>query len=163
MGSGKKAADPNANRPQQLKRCLGLTVAFILAVVLFSACSVSVLGGDSEPPIPQISSESGGSIKVFQSSYCWGNTCADYAAPDSMLKNNEPDIVQRGEELAASFPGKDPKEIGLTSFREQKLEKSSNKGLTFQMPDKPGVYYYLLSVSWASGDSASYAFKVKVG
>ncbi|OXM12985.1 hypothetical protein [Paenibacillus herberti] len=161
MGIGKKAADPNEYRSQQFQRCLGLTVALILAVVLFSACSMSVLGGDSEPPLPQISSESG-IIKVYQSSYCWGNVCADYAVPDTMLKDNEPDIVQKGEELTASFPGKDPKEIGLTLFRENKPEKSSNKGLIFQMPDKPGVYYYEFSGRWASGDSASYAFKVEV-
>lgn len=133
----------------------------LLLLLIATACSINLTGGGSKPPIPIIQSEAG-SIKVYQSSYCWVNECADYPAPNDLLKDNAADPVLAGEKLTVKFKGNGPEGIGATLFQDSEPKELPTNGFTFQAPEQPGTYYIGLDGRWSKGQSASYAIKVEV-
>lgn len=145
---------------------------FISVIMVLSACS---LGGDNlrpvlgkSPPIPIIHVD-GSPIKVKQNSYCWKSKCADYVGPEEMLKDQEIEQVKAGATIIFEFKGKQPTEIGLTTFHEGERIHNSLEDNIFEAPADEGTYYYLLSAYWLkdiekriSEGSSSYAFAIEV-
>lgn len=135
--------------------------AVLIAGALFVACSRGGFIGGGKPPLPKVTAD-GISIPVTQSSYCWGNTCADYADAKSMLKDQLKTVIGPGTEIRIAYKGADPRELHVTqqtsdvSFGEVKPEENS-----FSAPIEPGIYYYAVS-GWWKGGSSSGVFAVEV-
>ncbi|NQX58037.1 hypothetical protein [Paenibacillus qinlingensis] len=144
-----------------LRKILPIAVAIVM---LLSACR---LGGS--PPQPSVNVVNGEAIKVYQSSYCWGNTCADYVGPEEMLKDKEKEIVMALATIKFRFEGKQPTEISLSKTHNGAHSQETITENSFQIPEENGVYYYSLSATWLkdkekriSEGSSSYVFVVEV-
>lgn len=133
-------------------------------VMLLSACK---LGGT--PPQPDVNVVNGESIQVYQSSYCWGNTCADYVGPEEMLKDKEKETVTAHATIKFKFEGKQPTEISLSKSHNGAHSQEIISENSFQAPTEKGTYYYSLSATWLkdkekriSEGSSSYVFVIEV-
>lgn len=141
-------------------------------VMLLSACksdkgfSEPQLG--NSPPQPEVS-VNGESIQVYQSSYCWGNVCADYIGPEEMLRDKEKQTVMANAIIKFRFEGKQPTKINLSKFHNGTHSQETISENSFQAPEEKGAYYYSLSATWLkdkekriSEGSSSYVFVIEV-
>lgn len=137
--------------------------AIIIAGALLAAYAGGFIGG--KPPLPKVTA-GGDRIPVSQSSYCWGNECADYADAKSMLEDKRKTAVAPGATIKIAYKGVmrfDPNKLHVTqqasdgSFSEVKLD-----GKAFSAPKEPGLYYYAVSGWWKQGSSSGvFAIEVK--
>lgn len=132
---------------------------FLFSIIIVGAVLAGYAGGfiGGKPPLPKVTAD-GDRIPVSQSSYCWGNTCADYMDAKSMLEDKLKTAVSPGTAINISYKGVlrfDPNQLHVTqqdsdgSFSEVKLD-----GKTFSAPMEPGVYYYAVSGWWKRGSSS---------
>ena len=149
-----------------------LMFALLLMLFTLNACSANsktskqTLG--SEPPQPKITAN-GKQISVYQSSYCWSTKCVDYIGPNEMLKDKDKDKVISNTSIKIQFAGKQPTELGLTTFNKDEITQETIIDNEFIVPSSKGIYYFTLSATWlidkerriAEGDS-SYAFAIEV-
>lgn len=122
----------------------------------------------SKPPLPVIEAE-GKVLTVYQSSYCWGSTCADYIGPEEMLKDKPKEQVDASAQITFTFDVKHPTEINLQRFEDGTSTDVKLTDDSFQAPQEPGVYFYNLSAFWMmegsstiSEGSSSYVFVIEV-
>lgn len=121
-----------------------------------------------KPPQPEVRI-GGETVQVYQSTYCWRGTCADYAAPEAMMKDKPVRAVAANASITFRFEGKQPTETRLSWSRGQTRSEATLTGNSARVPKEKGVYYYLLSANWlkdpakriSEGDS-SYVFAVEV-
>jgi len=161
-----------------------LGAAVILTIAMTVLVSLSACGKESspspakaptlgsKPPQPKLMVKEldDATIKVYQSSYCWTDKCADYPRPELMLKNKKKQSVPANATITYHFSGRAPSEISLSKFNEdESVEPIIAKEGSFQVPGEKGVYYYALSAHWlnetkkdTSDGSSSYAFAVEV-
>ncbi|MCM3291043.1 hypothetical protein M3661_13000 [Paenibacillus sp. MER 180] len=141
-------------------------------VLLLSACSsdegLSEPQLGNTPPQPEVI-VNGESIQVYQSSYCWGNTCADYISPEEMLRDKEKETVIANSTIKFRFEGKQPTETNLSKFHNGAHSQVTISENSFQAPGEKGAYYYSLSATWLkdkekriSEGSSSYVFVIEV-
>lgn len=153
-----------------MKRVMfGMSIVMVVMVILIlSGCGAVGKMIGSSPPQPSIQAN-GKTIAVYQSSYCWGSTCADYAAPEMMLKDKEADQVTAQAAITFIFKGKQPTEISLSTFRDGIPSEVKITDHAFEAPKEEGIYYYGLSATWLkdkeqriSEGSSSYVFALEV-
>ncbi|GIO62804.1 hypothetical protein [Paenibacillus cineris] len=141
-------------------------------IMLLSACRSNE--GSSEPqlgntpPQPEVN-VNGESIRVYQSSYCWGNTCADYIGPEEMLRDKKKETVFANATIKFRFEGKQPTEISLSKYHNGAHSQETINENSFHAPEEKGAYYYSLSATWLkdrekriSEGSSSYVFVIEV-
>ncbi|WP_195575406.1 hypothetical protein [Paenibacillus sp. 1001270B_150601_E10] len=143
-------------------------MSIVMVILILSGCGAvdKIIG--SSPPQPSIQAN-GKTIAVYQSSYCWGNTCADYADPEMLLKDKEADQVTAQAAITFKFKGKQPTETSLSTFRDGIPSEVKITDQAFEAPKEEGTYYYGLSATWLkdkeqriSEGSSSYVFALKV-
>ncbi len=148
------------------------TIFMILMSILFAACGSNSNPGNEElggsPPQPLIKAGEK-TIKVYQSSYCWGNKCADYISPEEMLKDKHKEQIEANTNITYKFDVKKPTEVTLTRFHNGNLTQDALSDDSFQSPQEAGIYYYSLSAVWLKDKesritegSSSYVFVVEV-
>lgn len=145
---------------------VGFLLGIVLVVLMLSACGpVDKLMG---PPQPKIVAN-GKAFTFYQSSYCWGSTCADYAGPEIMLKDKEAEQVAANATITVDFKGKEPTELSLSIFREGIPSEVEIVDNSFKAPEAEGIYYYGLSAAWLRNKetritegSSSYVFALEV-
>lgn len=121
-----------------------------------------------KPPQPEVRI-GGETVQVFQSTYCWQGTCADYAAPEVMMKDRPIRVVAANASITFRFEGKQPTETRLSWSRGQTRSEATLTENSSRVPAEKGIYYYILSANWlkdpekriSEGDS-SYVFAVEV-
>ncbi len=137
-------------------------IAWVMLVFVLAGCS-----GGSEPPLATIK-EGKTDIKAYQSSYCWGNVCADYADAETMLKDEPATVVNSGAAISIAFKiSAKPSTVSLTQFKDGRpTEVPFSKG-KMTAPTETGVYYYNVFASWGNGKltkgdtSAAFAIEIK--
>ncbi|MDQ0111130.1 hypothetical protein [Paenibacillus harenae] len=137
--------------------------------LIATAMVLSVLAGCSvgKPPLPVVKAGKT-QIKAYQSSYCWGNTCADYADPESMLKDEPAIEVSSGADISIAFKNRSkPSTMTVKQFKDgQPTDVPFAKG-KITAPTEKGVYYYGVSAWWRKGKlskgstSAAFAIEIK--
>lgn len=141
-------------------------------VMLLSACRLDE--GLSEPQLGNTPPQrevnvNGESIQVYQSSYCWGNTCADYIRPEEMLRDKEKETVIANATIKFRFEGKQLTEIDLSEYHNGEQTQVTISENSFQAPKEKGAYFYSLFATWLkdkekriSEGSSSYVFVIEV-
>ena len=138
---------------------------FIITLLLVGCGSVQ----SSNPP--NLTLEIGGeTYQTEQGTYCWANKCVDMVSPEEILKGKGTIKVSANEEIKLVINYK-PNQIEshLTNFKDGVQSDIQMKGLRFNAPSEPGVYYYDASFWWmdpkqsntSEGDS-SYVFAIEV-
>lgn len=151
------------------KWLLSFIVLFVITVV---GCSSNELTG-SKPPTAMIRIGE----EVFPTklgSYCWTvrnkSTCVDTAGPVELLENDDPILVNPGEEIIFEMdyaPRPDVANvIQVNGSNETEVVVEDNR---FTVPEEKGVYYYSYGVWWmdkkepnVSNGDAFYSFFVEV-
>ncbi len=131
------------------------------ALLLVMAIAVLLTGcmfGD--PPLPKVAAGKT-KIPVSQSSYCWGNKCSDYAAPQDQLADKTPTIVEPAARIKITYSGSKPKKLNVSRAGDGGFTNVPIEDGAIQAPIEPGVYYYMVSAWWKRGDSSG-AFAIEV-
>ncbi len=153
-------------------KIIRLWMLLCIVVVVMMGCAErdpSNAGGlGDSPPQPQIRVEGKG-ISVYQSSYCWTDTCVDYISPVDMLKEKHKEQVEADAQLTYQFDVESPTEVSLTQHHNGAIVRVALSGNTFQAPNEAGIYYYSLSARWlkdiekrVSRGSSDYVFVIEV-
>lgn len=133
-------------------------IAMVVVLSVLAGCSVG------KPPLPVIKAGKT-QITAYQSSYCWGNTCADYPDPEAMLKDDPATVVTSGADVSITFKNS-PSTMTVQQFKDGKpTEVPLAKG-KLTAPTEKGVYYYGVSAWWGRGKlskgSTSVAFAIEI-
>ncbi|MFC5531371.1 hypothetical protein [Cohnella yongneupensis] len=109
----------------------------------------------NKPPLPKVSAGKV-NIPATQSSYCWGNTCADYADAKSQLEGKKPTAVPPGSEIKISYSGTKPKTlIANLQTQDGQFTDVTVQGNLIVAPTEAGIYYYNISAWWKRGSSSA--------
>ncbi|WP_027085113.1 hypothetical protein [Cohnella panacarvi] len=130
----------------------------LFLLVAIAALVAGCMFGD--PPLPKVAAGKT-KIPVTQSSYCWGNKCADYAAPQDQLKDETPTIVEPGSDISIRYSGSKPKTLSVRRSGDGSFTDVPVEDGAIQAPTEPGVYYYLVSAWWKRGSSSG-SFVIEV-
>jgi hypothetical protein len=142
-------------------------IFFLLLVVipLVSGCQFAAQIGIDSPTVQiQTATET---FQATQSSYCWGNKCADYIGPEAQMKEEAGYIVQPNERITIQMDYQQQKVTEMHAALVQH-DEYTNIALTnhqFHAPLEQGEYIYTVSYWWKDlkeGSSSSYAFKLIV-
>ena len=131
------------------------------ALLLLMAIATLLAGcmfGD--PPLPKVTAGKT-KIPVTQSSYCWGNKCVDYVAPQEQLKDMKPTIVEPAANIKITYSGSKPKTLNVSRSGDGSFTDVPITDGAIQAPAEPGIYYYLVSAWWKRGSSSG-AFVIEV-
>ncbi|MBM7565209.1 hypothetical protein [Paenibacillus sacheonensis] len=90
-----------------IRKSLPVIVALAL---LLSACRLGerTIHLSDSPPQPLVTAN-GKAVQVYQSSYCWGDECADYVSAEEMLQDKKKDAIAANATFTFQYEGKQPK------------------------------------------------------
>ena len=142
-------------------------IFFLLLVVipLLSGCQFAAHIG-MDPPTVQIQTATE-TFQATQSSYCWGNKCADYIGPEEQMDEKTGYIVQPNERITIQMDYQQQKvtDVYVALAQNGKYTDIALIDDQFDAPGEQGEYIYTVSYWWEDlkeGSSSSYAFKLLV-
>ncbi|MCT2343402.1 hypothetical protein [Niallia taxi] len=137
-----------------------LMVGILLSMIIFFESRVSMPA--------TIFTINGQIVPTVQGSYCWDgvlqSVCSDSLTPEILLKENEIEtvFVHPGDRVKLKFT-RTPFEnsINVSNWSNDQENKAILDGNYLVLPEKRGVYIYVVSAKWERG-SLVFSFMVEV-